>query len=221
MTDGGDAAAGADQPQLLRLAAIMRRLRVECPWDAEQTHRSLTKHLIEETAEVVDAIEAGRLDSDICDHDLREELGDLLLQIFFHAEIASTQDRFDIDDVARGICDKLVRRHPWVFDGQDDPDDMMGTWEAAKQVEKQRRSALEGIPDSLDALARAAKVVSRTRHVHLPVPMVDEPITAGEVGAQILVIVQRAQASGVDPDQATRDALRVLEGQVRRAERSG
>lgn len=211
---------GHDESQLLRLAAIMRRLRVECPWDAEQTHRSLAKHLIEEAAEVVDAIEAGSDDSDIADHDLCEELGDLLLQIYFHAEIASTQGRFDIEDVARGISDKLLRRHPWVFDGEDDPDDMMGTWEAAKQAEKQRVSALEGIPHSLAALARAAKVVSRVRHVHLPVPMADEPITAEEAGAQILTIVQRAQASDVDADQATRAALRVLEEKVRQTEQT-
>jgi len=204
--------------QLLRLAEIMARLRTDCPWDAEQTHRSLVKHLIEETAEVVDAIEAGDSDSDIPDDDLREELGDLLLQIYFHAEIASSQGRFGIEDVAGGICDKLVRRHPWVFDGADDPDDMMGTWEAAKRAEKQRCSALEGIPAALPTLARADKVVARTRHVHLDVPMADEPITAEQVGRQMLSIVQRAQASGVDADQATRDALRALEDNVRRAE---
>ena len=205
---------------LLRLAAIMSRLRVECPWDAEQTHRSLAKHLIEETAEVIDALESGADEHDINDHDLREELGDLLLQIYFHAEIASGEDRFDIEDVARGVSDKLVRRHPWVFAGEDNPDDMMGTWEAAKLSEKRRESALEGIPNSLDALARAAKVVSRTRHVHLAVEMAVEPITAEQVGEQILAIVQRAQASGIDADQATRDALRTLEQRVRQAEQS-
>lgn len=204
--------------QLLRLADIMARLRVECPWDAEQTHRSLVKHLIEETAEVVEAIEAGSTDTDIPDDDLREELGDLLLQIYFHAEIASSQHRFDIEDVARGICDKLVRRHPWVFDGADDPEDMMGTWEAAKQAEKQRASALDGIPETLSTLARAGKVVARTRHVHLDVPMADEPITAEQLGTEVLSLVQRAQASGIDPDQATRDALRVLERAVLTAE---
>lgn len=204
--------------QLLRLVEIMARLRTDCPWDAEQTHRSLVKHLIEETAEVVDAIEAGGSDRNILDDDLREELGDLLLQIYFHAEIASTQDRFGIEDVAGGICDKLVRRHPWVFDGEDDPADMMGTWEAAKRAEKQRRSALEGIAKSLPTLARADKVVSRTRHVRLDVPMADEPITAEQAGRQVLAIVQRAQASGVDADQATRDALRALEGEIRRVE---
>ncbi|MGB3955314.1 MAG: MazG family protein [Brooklawnia sp.] len=196
----------------------MARLRVECPWDAEQTHRSLAKHLIEETAEVVEAIEAGSTDTDIPDDDLREELGDLLLQIYFHAEIASSQHRFDIEDVAKGICDKLVRRHPWVFDGADNPEDMMGTWEAAKQAEKQRASALEGIPETLSTLARAGKVVARTRHVHLDVPMAAEPITAEQLGTEVLRLVQRAQASGIDPDQATRDALRALERAILTAE---
>lgn len=208
------------QSQLLRLRQIMTRLRAECPWDAEQTHRSLAKHLIEETAEVVDALESGASDSQIDDEDLREELGDLLLQIYFHAEIARTQQRFSIEDVARGICDKLVRRHPWVFAGQDDPEDMMSTWEAAKLAEKQRASSLDGIADAMATLARASKVVSRTRHVHLPVPMADEPITAAEVGEQILALVQRAQASGVDADQATRDALQALTEQIRAAEAS-
>lgn len=205
--------------QLLRLAQVMATIRRDCPWDAEQTHRSLTKHLIEETAEVVDAIETGSGDDDINDADLREELGDLLMQVFFHAEIAAQAGRFDLADVARDISDKLERRHPWVFAGQDNPTDMMGTWEAAKQAEKRRSSALEGIPASLPSLARAAKVVSRTRHVHLDVEMADEPITAERLGAEILALVQRAQASGVDADQATRDALREFEERVLAAER--
>lgn len=192
----------------------MHRIRRECPWDAEQTHRSLVKHLIEETAEVVDVIEAAPDDASIVDADLREELGDLLLQVFFHSEIAAQQGRFDLGDVAGDVCDKLERRHPWVFAGEDNPDDMMGTWEAAKRAEKQRQSALDGIPVSLPTLARAAKVVARARHVHLDVAMADEPITARQVGAQILQLVQRAQASGIDADQATRDALAALQSQI-------
>jgi len=140
------------------------------------------------------------------------------MQVYFHAEIARTEQRFDIEDVARGICDKLVARHPWVFDGAADPDDIDGVWEQAKQAEKQRVSALEGIPEPLNTLAKAGKVVSRSRAVHVDVAMADEPITADEVGRQILALVQRAQASGVDADQATRDALRVLEYQVRDSE---
>ena len=104
--------------ELLRLSEVMQRLRAECPWDAQQSHRSLVKHLIEEAAEVTEAIEA----EPVSDADLCEELGDLLMQVYFHAEIARTEQRFDIEDVARGICDKLVARHPWVFDGAADPD---------------------------------------------------------------------------------------------------
>ncbi len=200
--------------ELLRLAEVMRRLRAECPWDAQQTHRSLVKHLIEEAAEVTDAIET----EPVSDADLREELGDLLMQVYFHAEIARTQNRFDIEDIARGICDKLVARHPWVFGGEDDPDDLDGAWERAKQAEKQRSSVLEGVPDSLSALARTMKVVSRSRAMHLDVAMADDPISADEVGQQIIALVQRAQACGVDPDQAARGALRALEDQVHESE---
>lgn len=202
--------------QLARLADVMGRIRRDCPWDAEQTHRSLVKHLIEETSEVVEVIESD--DDGIADADLIEELGDVLLQVFFHSEIAAQEGRFNIGDVAAGVCDKLERRHPWVFAGQDNPDDMMGTWEAAKQAEKQRKSALDGIPAPLPTLARAGKVVSRARHVHLPVEMADEAIDAPAVGEQILTLVQRAQASGIDADQAARDAVRRLEAEIRALE---
>ena len=197
---------------LLDLVALMTRLRAECPWDAEQTHRSLAKHIIEETAEVIDAIEAGD------DVDLREELGDVLLQVFFHAEIARTEGRFDIDDVARGITEKLIHRHPYIFASADVPDDMMDWWEALKREEKQRESVLEGIPDSLDTLARASKVVSRVSHVHLDLGLPTTPIAADEAGRQLLDLVARAQASDVDIDQAARDAVRAFEARVRGAE---
>lgn len=195
-----------------RLVAIMARLRRECPWDAEQTHRSLATCLVEETGEVLDAIEAGN------DTDLVEELGDLLLQVVFHARIAADEGRFTIDDVARGISDKLVRRHPHVFTDAAVPDDLMGSWEARKRAEKGRTSSLEGIAENLSSLARATKITSRARNHGVDVPMASEPITAQEVGEQVLALVQRAQASGVDADQATRDALRRLERRVREAE---
>ena len=190
----------------------MARLRQECPWDAEQTHRSLATYLVEETGEVLDAIETGD------DTDLREELGDLLLQVIFHARIAENQGRFDIDQVARGISDKLVRRHPYVFADHDVPDDLMVSWEARKRAEKSRSSALDGVPDALSSLARAGKVVSRSRHHGVPLDLPDEPITAEETGRAIVEIVSRAQACGVDADQATRDAVRALERHVRESE---
>ena len=198
--------------QLHRLVKVMERLRRECPWDAEQTHRSLATYLVEETGEVLDAIETGD------DTDLVEELGDLILQVVFHAEIAAQQGRFALDDVARGIADKLVHRHPYVFTDAAVPDDLMGSWEARKRAEKGRNSSLDGIAQNLSSLARATKVVSRARNHGVAVDLASEPITADAVGAQILELVQRAQASGVDADQATRDALRALEGCVLDAE---
>lgn len=198
--------------QLERLRAIMTRLRVECPWDAEQTHRSLVRYLAEETGEVIDAIEMGS------DDDLREELGDLLLQVYFHAEIARTEGRFDLDDVARGIADKLVDRHPYVFSDADVPEDLDVTWEERKRRSKGRTSSLDGIPHRVSAMTRAAKVASRARSHAVPVDMASDPITAEEVGRRTLDLVTRAQASGVDAEQALRDALRELEGRVQRAE---
>ena len=198
--------------ELERLRGVMDRLRAECPWDAQQTHRSLLKHLVEESAEVVDAVETGD------DDDLREELGDLLLQVYFHARIAQDDGRFDLEDVARGIADKLVRRHPHVFDGAEVPDDMWRSWEERKRSEKGRTSSLEGIADSLSALARTQKVVSRARSHRVAVELPAEPVTAVEVGEGIAALVARAEASGVDADAAVREALRALEARVRDAE---
>ncbi|QIK73798.1 MazG family protein [Propioniciclava coleopterorum] len=191
----------------------MARLRRDCPWDAEQTHRSLVTYLIEETAEVVEAIETAD------DAHLVEELGDLLLQVAFHAQIAADEGRFDIDDVAAGIADKLIARHPYVFAAGDVPDDLDASWEVRKRAEKGRTSALDGIPP-LNALARSMKVVRRTRALDVPLPLPDAPVTAAEVGEGIVALVARAQASGIDADQAVRDAVRALERRVAAAEAS-
>jgi XTP/dITP diphosphohydrolase len=191
----------------------MARLRQECPWDAQQTHRSLVQYLIEETAETVEAIELADQDH------LREELGDLLLQVIFHAEIASEQTRgFTVEEVARGIADKLISRHPYVFATAEVPVDLHYTWEQRKAAEKGRTSALQGIPEQLSALARANKIIGKARSRRVELVLPDEPTTAEEVGAQILTLAARAQASGIDPEQALRDAVRVLEAQVRHAE---
>lgn len=200
--------------QLERLSEVMYRLRRECPWDAKQTHRSLVKHLIEETAETVDAIEEGD------DEHLVEELGDVLLQVFFHAEIASQEQRFTIEDVAKAICDKLVHRHPWVFEGQEAPADVYRSWEARKDADKKRTSCLDGIPVAMPALARANKVVYRARSKGVDVELADQAISE-DVGEQILHLVERAQASGVDAEQCLRDALRGLEKRIRQAEGIG
>lgn len=198
--------------ELERLRGVMAELRIRCPWDAQQTHASLLTHLVEETCEVVDAVELGD------DEELAEELGDLLLQVYFHARIAEDEGRFDLDDVARGISDKLVRRHPHVFADDDAPGDIHRSWEVAKRAEKGRTSAIEGIAHSMSAVARAQKVISRTRSHGVNVVLEDEPITAEQVGEQALTLVARAQASGVDADAAIRRALRDLERDVEAAE---
>ena len=184
--------------QLIRLNEVMARLRVECPWDREQTHVSLLTHLIEEACEVVDAVEEGT-DADLC-----EELGDLLLQVYFHARIAQDEGRFTIDDVAQGIADKLIRRHPHVFGDGEVPEDLRGVWERRKRQEKGRTSSLEGIAQSLSALARTQKVISRAR-----------------AHAVAVDLAARAQASGVDADAAVRAALRTLESHIACVEQAG
>src|SRR5687767_8742814 len=174
----------------------MARLRQECPWDAQQTHRSLVQYLIEETAETVEAIE-----SDDQAH-LREELGDLLLQVVFHAQIAAEgEPGFTIEEVARGIADKLVARHPYVFASAEVPSDLLYTWEQRKAVEKGRTSVLQGIPEQLSSLARAHKIISRARSSRVDLDLPDGPVTADQVGGQLLGLVARAQAHGIDPDQ--------------------
>lgn len=210
----GEPALSAEQPALARLAEVMRALRRGCPWDAEQTHASLVRYLVEETAEVVEAIEAGD------PAHLREELGDLLLQVFFHAEIAAEAGLFDVGDVAGDIVDKLVRRHPYVFAGTAIPDDLMGSWEQRKKREKGRASALDGIPGPLDPLARAEKVVARSRAHGVPLDLPTEELDADAAGRALLALVARAQASGVNPSQALRGAVRALEAAVRTAEQS-
>ena len=151
--------------QLARLRAIMHRLRAPggCPWDAEQTHQSLVSNLIEEAYETVDTIQRG-------DHEhLMEELGDLLLQVVFHSELAEESGRFNLDDVARGISDKLVRRHPHVFAQSDvaTTDGVLQQWDAIKRAEKghEEQPYLHGVGKGLPALIRAAKLQKKASKV--------------------------------------------------------
>lgn len=226
LTDGERDGKGAE---LVRLIEVMDRLRRECPWDARQTHRSLVPYLVEETYELIEAIETGDpaefadpsefAGQDSADH-LREELGDLLFQVYFHARIAAESALFDLDDVAAGVADKLIARHPHVFAGEDVPDDLNALWEQRKAAEKQRRSALDGIPE-MSALSRATKVIGRSRAHRVSVDLPTEPtepIGPEDLGAQLLDLVARAQASGVDAEQAARDALRRLESQIAASE---
>jgi tetrapyrrole methylase family protein / MazG family protein len=147
-----------------RLRNIVAQLRSPegCPWDREQTHRSLKPHLIEECYELIDAIDAGD------DKEMKEELGDLLLQVVLHSQMASEENRFSMDDVATVIADKLVNRHPHVFGETRLPDSaaVLRQWEVIKRAEKQeRRSALDGVPKGLPALARAQKVQAKAARV--------------------------------------------------------
>ena len=195
---------GYDGPgaRLLELVEVMDRLRRECPWDRDQTHRSLATYLLEETYETLEAIETGD------PVHLREELGDLLLQVYFHARVAAEEPGgFDIDDVAGGIVDKLVYRHPHVFAGLEvaDAAEVEANWDTLKAAEKQRSSPLEGIPTALPALALADKVLGRLAKAGTA----PGPVAPG-VGADLLALVARARAEGVDPEQALRDAVREL-----------
>ncbi|MEP6816432.1 MAG: MazG family protein [Marmoricola sp.] len=184
---------------LVELVETMARLRAECAWKREQTHRSLARYLLEETHETLEAIDSGDLVH------LREELGDLLLQVYFHAAIAAESGDFDIRDVAADLIAKLVRRNPHVFGDStaSDPDEINEAWEQIKLTEKKRTTPVEGIPTSLPALLYADKVVDRMQRAGHPV--VDD---GGAIGSRLLALVVEAHDAGVDPEQALRDAVR-------------
>ena len=202
--------------RVLDLVATMDRLRSPggCPWDAQQTHASLLRYLVEEAYEVVDAVETGDRTH------LREELGDLLLQVVFHSRVAAEDpdDPFTVDDVAAGIVDKLVRRHPHVFGEAHAPTarHVEADWEVQKAVEKGRESALDGIPASLPSLARAEKMLDRLHSHGVPVTL-PEP---SDVGTRLLHDVASARAEGTSAEEALRAALRQWEVAVRAVERA-
>jgi XTP/dITP diphosphohydrolase len=196
----GESAPG-DESALIELVEIMARLRAECGWKAAQTHRTLAKHLLEETYETLEAIESGDPEH------LREELGDVLLQVYLHAAIAAQAGDFDIEDVAQGLKEKMLRRNPHVFGDveETDPARINETWESVKASEKQRAGVLDGIPLDLPALTRAAKVLYRLERAGTPLTPADDPT---DVGDRLLALVIEARESGVDPEQALRDAVR-------------
>ncbi|WP_435736824.1 MazG family protein [Cellulosimicrobium sp. PMB13] len=194
-----------------------------CPWDREQTHESLVHYLLEEAHELAEAIETG-------DHaGMREELGDLLLQVLFHARIAHEEpDPFTVDDVADDLVAKLVRRHPHVFGAGTDAaatTDLHAQWDAIKKAEKQRSSVLDGISHTQGALARAQKVLTRARRGGLgetltsalagPVP---GPTAHERLGRELLALVVQADAAGVDAEAALRAELRRVESAISVAE---
>jgi XTP/dITP diphosphohydrolase len=188
-----------ERDSLVELVETMARLRAECAWKREQTHRSLARYLVEETHETLEAIDSGDMAH------LREELGDLLLQVYFHAAIAAESGDFDIRDVAGDLIAKLVRRNPHVFGDSTatHPDEINDAWEQIKLTEKRRATPVEGIPTSLPALLYADKVVDRMRRAGRPVQA-----ETGDVGSRLLALVVEAHDAGVDPEQALRDAVR-------------
>ncbi|MFK3676150.1 MazG family protein [Microbacterium sp. NPDC090218] len=198
----------------------MHAVRARCVWSQRITHRDLVPYLIEESHEVIDAVESGTRD------DLREELGDLLWQVLFHAAIASqdAEDPFDIDDVARTLTEKMVRRHPHVFAGEvaETPEQVLVHWNAAKAAEKRTRSSvLDGVPRGMPALALAQKLAGRAAGVGVtvgPEGSVASPGSEAELGDALLALVSRARAEGWDAERALRERLRALEDDVRAAE---
>jgi tetrapyrrole methylase family protein/MazG family protein len=187
--------------EVARFGELVRTLRQRCPWDREQTHRTLTRHLLEETYEVLEAIEAlDEVEGEGFEH-LEEELGDLLFQVVFHATLASEEGHFTLADVARGIHDKLVHRHPHVFAGvqADTPDQVITNWEQIKQAEKGRASLMDGIGEGLPSLLYAHKVQRKAASVGLE-PTTDD---AG-LGGELFALVDRCRRAQVDPEAALR-----------------
>lgn len=202
----------------------MRAVRERCPWSQQITHRDLVPYLIEESHEVIDAVEAGTR------ADLREELGDLLWQVLFHAAIAAQHpdDPFDIDDVAQTLTEKMVRRHPHVFADAvaRTPEEVLVHWNAAKAAEKRtRESVLDGVPRGMPALALAQKVAARAAGVGVMAvasegtpSAASAPASEAELGDALLAMVATARANGWDAERALRERLRLLEDEVRAAE---
>lgn len=203
--------------RLIDVVRVMDRLRLNCPWDQRQTHESLAKYLLEETYETLEAIETGDRQH------LREELGDLLLQVAFHSRIAEEDEGFTVDDVAGDIVEKLIRRHPHVFGDETNKDlaAVEANWETIKAAEKRRTSVLEGIPMDLPALALADKVLGRAAKLIPADSVPPQPTTDTErFGRQLLDLVRQARELDVDPEQALRGAVRSLADQIRTAEQT-
>ncbi|GAA5197252.1 hypothetical protein GCM10025773_07420 [Microbacterium jejuense] len=221
-------------PDALREAAlVMHAVRDRCVWTQQIDHRALVPYLVEESAELIDAVEDGSR------AELREELGDLLWQVLFHAEIASrdADDPFDIDDVARGLTDKMVRRHPHVFGDAvaTTPEEVLVHWNAAKAAEKSSRtSVLDGVSTHMPSLALAQKLLSKASSVGVTVPEAEgcrslserseterpEPTSEAELGDALLALVTTAKANGWDAERALRERLRGLTADIQAAEGS-
>ena len=240
-----DRSAGAEPfaAEMARFDELVRTLRARCPWDREQTHASLRRHLLEETYETLEVLDAiavlgdsahasAELDDSLC-----EELGDLLYQVWFQSRLAYERGAFGVADVARRVHDKLVARHPHVFGDveADDADAVRVNWDVIKQAEKGRDSTMDGIPATLPALLRAVKVVKRAASAGLIDPASDRSMfddaarmlgelraepTERRLGELLLTVVGLARRLGIDPEDALRSATDTAEHQYRRTERA-
>jgi XTP/dITP diphosphohydrolase len=229
----GAGAAAVPGARLLELVQVMDTLRLNCPWDARQTHTSLTPYLLEETYEAVDALAAGDQAA------VREELGDVLLQVMFHARVAQERTDgtgYDIDDVAEGIISKLTRRHPHVFADVtvSGADEVTQNWDAIKAAERAARagaqaagaaatpvSALAGVPLSQPALSLAAQLLRRAEKAGAPADLAEQPAQVprqpevSEIGRELLALVSRARAADLDPELELRAAALAYADRVR------
>ena len=208
--------------ELQRLVEVMDRLRSPggCPWDAEQTHESLIKYLLEESYEFIDSVDAKDREG------MREELGDVLLQVYFHARMAQDHptDPFSIEDVARGIADKLIRRHPHVFEGLQvsGTEEIIDNWEEIKAKEKGRTSALDGVALAQPALPLVEKLLYRAEKYKVNIELTkyqsDKPATEESVGEALASIIAWARDNEIDPENALRLYGRQIAEQIKRAE---
>jgi len=213
------------QSELHRLVEVMDRLRSPggCAWDAEQTHESLIKYLLEESYEFIDAIETDDRAG------MREELGDVLLQVYFHSRIAQDHptDPFSIEDVAGAIADKLINRHPHVFENLEvsDTDEIIENWEAIKAREKGRTSAVDGIAMSQPALPLVAKIFYRAEkyNVDLDVPHFEseQEVNEKSVGQALASVIAWAHKNDIDPESALRAQAREMIRQIQASEKQG
>jgi XTP/dITP diphosphohydrolase len=208
--------------ELQRLVEVMDRLRSPggCPWDAEQTHESLIKYLLEESYEFIDSVDAKDREG------MREELGDVLLQVYFHSRMAQDHptDPFSIEDVARGIADKLIRRHPHVFEDLQvsGTEEIIDNWEEIKAKEKGRTSALDGVALAQPALPLVEKLLYRAEKYRVNVELTkyqsDKPATVESVGEALASIIAWARENEIDPENALRLYGRQIAEQIKAAE---
>lgn len=219
----GNAIATAPHPKLEELIAVLELLRAPggCAWDREQTHESLVRYLVEETYELIDAIESGNREEMI------EELGDVLYQVIFHSDIAAHTpgEEFTLEDVAAHMTAKMIGRHPHVFGDAraETASDVNAVWDELKKVEKPgRTSTLDGVPQGMPALALADKLLGKAVKLGVLEPSTEpstlSPQTEDELGSLLLAVVAGARANGLDAERALRQTLRKFQDEIREAE---